>query len=147
MFGSTPIGTAAVTGKRSFSTRTGLAFPAQAARAIPAQHSILGLPDRVRPPLPLYPQQGIMSSELGRQLSKEDKVNAWTQWGDLNMIMVGHANYACFPPTTPGFRPELNDVETAQWLPWPEGRKHIQVTDAANKELDNLTVTPLLKHF
>lgn len=105
------------------------------------QHKVLGFAERIpkAPPAVVYPQQGIQAAELPAVALEPIKVNAWTQWGDLDTILVGHANYACFPPTSPGFRPELNDPSVASWLPWPEGRKNMEVTNAANRELDNLT--------
>lgn len=111
--------------------------PAKAPRNF--QHSILGLPPRQVPDVPVFPQEGTMAAELPAVAENPIKVNAWSQWGDLDAILVGHANYACFPPSTPGFRPELNDPAVNEWLPWPEGRKSQKVTDAANRELDNLT--------
>lgn len=85
-----------------------------------------------------YPREGLRPADLTRSKMKI-KVNAWTQWGDMNAIMVGHANHACFPPSTPGFRPEINDSKIASWVDWPEGRKKDSVVERANIELDNLS--------
>jgi glycine amidinotransferase len=90
-----------------------------------------------RPLHEIYPKEGIRSEDLPN-LNKEIKVNAWTQWGDIDTIMVGQANHACFPPSSPGFRPEINDPHLASWLTWPEGRKKDDVIERANIELDNL---------
>jgi len=105
----------------------------------PRQHHVLGCPNPEVQPAPVFPREGILAADLPAVATDPIKVNAWTQWGDLDTILVGHANHACFPPSTAGFRPELNDPEIAKWLPWPEGRKSMEVTDAANRELDNLT--------
>lgn len=102
------------------------------------QHTILGATGK-NSTAAMYPQVGTMAAELPAVATQPIKVNAWSQWGDLDCILVGHANFACFPPTAPGFRPELNDPEIAKWLPWPEGRKNKASTDAANRELDNLS--------
>jgi glycine amidinotransferase len=102
-------------------------------------HSVLGFSPPKPPAQPAYPQQGTQAASLPEVATNPIRVNAWSQWGDLDTILVGHANFACFPPSTPGFRPELNDESVADWLRWPEGRKAIEVTDRANHELDNLT--------
>lgn len=86
----------------------------------------------------IYPREGLRPEDLAKSNLKI-KVNAWTQWGDLDTILVGHANHACFPPSTPGFRPEINDPNIAAWMDWPEGRKKDSVVERANIELDNLS--------
>lgn len=91
-------------------------------------------------PEDIYPRQGTRPEELIANNTKVN-VNAWTQWGDLDTIMVGHANHACFPPSTPGFRPEINCPNLSSWLDWPEGRKKDAVVERANEELDNLSKT------
>jgi guanidinoacetate N-methyltransferase len=79
---------------------------------------------------------GLSPAQLAQ---KEIKVNCWSQWGDLNTIMVGHADYACFPPNTGGFHGEINDPIIAEWFDCPEGKKHESVIGRANAELDNLS--------
>lgn len=88
------------------------------------------------------------------------RVSAWTEWGTLKTIVVGHAHDACFPPTQPGFQPSVNleggsgakfsgNLDTldesygagrliAQEIGWPQGKKHESTIAAANAQLDNL---------
>jgi len=94
-------------------------------------------PSAMAAPRAEFPKVGLRTADVVAS-QKPIKVNAWTQWGDLNAIMVGHANHACFPPATPGFRPEISDSHLDRWIPWPEGRKKESVIEAANIQLDNL---------
>lgn len=66
------------------------------------------------------------------------KVNAWTQWGKLKTVVVGKADFACFPPEEPGFIGKINNKAIANELEWPIGRKKQGVIDLANSQLDNL---------
>ena len=88
------------------------------------------------------------------------RANAWTEWGNLRSVVVGHAYDACFPPTQPGFQPTINleggsgarfsgklaDLEEsygagatiAEEIGWPLGPKRDSVVAAANAQLDNL---------
>lgn len=86
------------------------------------------------------------------------EVNAWTEWGKLRAVTVGHAWDACFPPVQPGFVPTVNveggsggsgsldslsesygvGAYIAQEIGWPRGPKHEATIRAANAQLDNL---------
>lgn len=87
-------------------------------------------------------------------------VNAWTEWGTLRAVIVGHAWDACFPHTQPGFKPSVNleggsgarfsgelsmldetagaGMYIAQEIGWPLGPKKASTIAAANAQLDNL---------
>jgi len=98
-------------------------------------------PIKFKTPEELYPKEGIRPADLKEKLNADVKVNCHSQWGDLDVVMVGQANHSCFPPPNPGFRPEINDAHLAEWIDWPTGRKKASVIEAANIELDNLTKT------
>jgi len=68
------------------------------------------------------------------------RVNAWTQWGTLQEIVVGVVpEDACFGPIEPNYQPEINDEYVAKNTDWPAGPKRKETIRLANQELDNLS--------
>jgi len=75
-------------------------------------------------------------------------VNRWNDFDNLEEIMVGVANDACFPPPEPACQSEYNDQNTkygakmshafSDYVPWPTGPKLRRFIDNANVQLDNL---------
>lgn len=65
-------------------------------------------------------------------------VNSWNEWDDLEEIVVGIADYACFEPTESGNHPKLRDEKLAQIIPFPSGKKSPKVLEKANEELNGL---------
>ena len=49
----------------------------------------------------------------------EKIVNFWNQWDELEEIVVGIADYACFEPKEPGNHPKLRDEKLAQTVFFP----------------------------
>ena len=105
--------------------------------------------------------QAASQTDAGKRPATATKVNAWTEWGTLRAVVVGHAWDACFPPMQPGFKPVANHeggashlaegepmssiVETsgagaviAEEVGWPLGPKKASTIAAANAQLDNL---------
>jgi glycine amidinotransferase len=86
-------------------------------------------------------------ANLGK--SAEQIVNRWTDFDKLEEVIVGLADDACFPPHEPACEAEFNDAHVkfgtkmshnfSDYVPWPTGPKLRKFTDAANKELNNLT--------
>jgi len=66
-------------------------------------------------------------------------VNAWTQWGRLNTIVVGRADpKSCHLPHEPACHAEINDPHIAAAIDWPGGCvKHSETIKAAAAQLDN----------
>lgn len=75
---------------------------------------------------------------LVRQASGPE-VNAWTQWGDLETVVVGNADpQSCHLPVEPACHSEINDPHLAESIPWPGGCvKHQAAIRAAAAQLDN----------
>jgi glycine amidinotransferase len=67
-------------------------------------------------------------------------VNAWTQWGRLETVVVGRADStSCHLPHEPACRGEINDPYLAENIPWPGGSvKHEVTIQRAAAQLDNL---------
>jgi len=67
-------------------------------------------------------------------------VNAWTQWGDLETVVVGRADpKSCHLPHEPACHSEINDPVLAENIPWPGGCvKHSRSIEFASAQLDNL---------
>mmetsp|Transcript_18925 Transcript_18925/g.44018 ORF Transcript_18925/g.44018 Transcript_18925/m.44018 type:complete len:500 (-) Transcript_18925:82-1581(-) len=67
-------------------------------------------------------------------------VNAWTQWGKLEKVVVGRADpTSCHLPDEPANHAEINDPYLADRIPWPGGCvKHQKTISAAAQQLDNL---------
>lgn len=65
-------------------------------------------------------------------------VNSWNEWDDLQEIVVGIANSACFEPTEPGNKPKFREEKLNKRIPFPTGLKHPSVIDNANEELAGL---------
>lgn len=65
-------------------------------------------------------------------------VNSWNEWDELEEIVVGIADYACFEPTESGNHPKLRDKKLAQTIPFPSGKKSPKVLAKANEELNGL---------
>lgn len=66
-------------------------------------------------------------------------VNSWTEWGRLEEICVGRADYGCFPPIEPNLmNPSLHHKGIEEYLNWPEGRKKKEVIARANSQLNTL---------
>ena len=103
----------------------------------------------------------VPQSDAAARPATSTRVNAWTEWGTLRAVVVGHAWDAQFPPTQPGFVPAANEeggashleegepvssiVETsgagaviAEEIGWPLGPKKASTIAAANAQLDNL---------
>mmetsp|Transcript_55783 Transcript_55783/g.103191 ORF Transcript_55783/g.103191 Transcript_55783/m.103191 type:complete len:488 (+) Transcript_55783:41-1504(+) len=74
------------------------------------------------------------------QLSELPAVNAWTQWGRLEKVVVGRADpTSCHLPDEPANHAEINDSYLAERIPWPGGCvKHKDTIAAAAQQLDNL---------
>lgn len=66
-------------------------------------------------------------------------VNSWNEWDELEEIVVGIADYACFEPTEPGNRPQFRDKKLAEFMPFPTGIKKQETIDKANEELAGLS--------
>lgn len=64
-------------------------------------------------------------------------VSAWNEWDQLEEIVVGRADGACFDPVEPGCRPQIRG-QRRPGETFPAGPKATEVTDRANEELDNL---------
>ena len=94
-----------------------------------------------------------------RSHSTVTRVNAWTEWGHLRDVVIGDAHGACFIPPQPAMHPQANPegvscrydpatgtiTETVgtgeiivDEMGWPEGKKNVNVVEAANAQLDNL---------
>jgi hypothetical protein len=65
-------------------------------------------------------------------------VNSWNEWDELEEMVVGIADYACFEPKEPGNHPKLRDQKLAEIIPFPGGAKSLEVLDKANEELNGL---------
>jgi len=75
-------------------------------------------------------------------------VNRWNDFDQLEEVMVGIANNACFPPLEPACQSEFNDQNTkygakmshpfSEYCPWPTGPKLKKFIDNANIQLDGL---------
>lgn len=66
-------------------------------------------------------------------------VNSWTEWEQLEEVVVGRADNSCFPPIEPNFmKPTIRQKDIEDRLPWPNGRKKKEVIDGANQQLDML---------
>jgi glycine amidinotransferase len=60
-----------------------------------------------------------------------NRVNSWTQWGELEEVVVGRADNGCFPPDEPNYPSTMHPT-------WPLGRKSKHSIQLANNELQNL---------
>jgi len=70
---------------------------------------------------------------------ENNRINAWTQWGKLNEVIVGLLpDDACFTPIEPNFVPEINNHDLDEFISWPIGPKPKKMVQLANKELNNL---------
>lgn len=69
----------------------------------------------------------------------ESPVNAWTQWGRLETVVVGRADpESCHLPHELACRGEINDPHLAENIPWPGGCvKHERTIRMAAAQLDN----------
>jgi glycine amidinotransferase len=65
-------------------------------------------------------------------------VNAWNDWDQLQEIVVGSADLACFEPTEPGSHPQVRGSIGDMPEPFPTGRKPQEMVECANAELDAL---------
>eukprot|EP00442_Polarella_glacialis_P037314 CAMPEP_0115071606 /NCGR_PEP_ID=MMETSP0227-20121206/13765_1 /TAXON_ID=89957 /ORGANISM="Polarella glacialis, Strain CCMP 1383" /LENGTH=401 /DNA_ID=CAMNT_0002458255 /DNA_START=9 /DNA_END=1214 /DNA_ORIENTATION=+ len=67
-------------------------------------------------------------------------VNAWTQFGRLETVVVGRADpNSCHLPDEPAGQSEINDPHIREAVPWPGGQvKHRKTIALAAAELDNL---------
>jgi glycine amidinotransferase len=70
--------------------------------------------------------------------SNKPIVNSWNEWDELEEIVVGIADFACFEPTEPGNHPKLRNKEIQEVIPFPCGSKMQKVIDKANEELQEL---------
>ncbi len=68
----------------------------------------------------------------------EKIVNSWNEWDELEEMVVGIADHACFEPKEPGNHPKLRDQKLAEIIPFPSGSKSLEVLDKANQELNGL---------
>ncbi|MBP0019671.1 MAG: glycine amidinotransferase [Cyanobacteria bacterium SBLK] len=75
---------------------------------------------------------------IGSTENRAILVNSWNEWDDLEEIIVGIADYACFEPTEPGNHPQLRDKKLAEIMSFPTGPKKQKTTDKANEELAGL---------
>ncbi|KAL1917688.1 uncharacterized protein VTP21DRAFT_3522 [Calcarisporiella thermophila] len=66
----------------------------------------------------------------------EDIVNAWTEWGKLEEVVVGRAENSCFIQEEPNFRGFINNKLVDMTIPWPEGRKKASIIDNAIRQLN-----------
>jgi len=66
-------------------------------------------------------------------------VNAWTQWGKLETVVVGRADpKSCHLPHEPACHAEINDPLIAENIEWPGGCvKHQETIKKAAAQLDN----------
>ena len=68
-----------------------------------------------------------------------NKVNAWTQWGKLNEIVVGRADGGCYPPQEPNWQFTWRwNKDIREAAPFPLGAKLKSVIKKANEELDGM---------
>ena len=58
---------------------------------------------------------------LETRLNNKPIVNAWNEWDELEEVVVGNADNACFEPTEPGSHPKLRDSSMADIVPFPSG--------------------------
>lgn len=65
-------------------------------------------------------------------------VNSWNEWDELEEVIVGSAENACFEPTEPGSYPKLRDSKITDTIPFPSGQKSDALNDKANEELAGL---------
>ncbi len=65
-------------------------------------------------------------------------VSAWNEWDPLEEVVVGRADFACFEPSEPAYRPTLRDPQLSAALKFPCGPKQQEIVDRANRELQGL---------
>ena len=65
-----------------------------------------------------------MAINGAHKLNGVPAVNAWTQWGKLEKVVVGRADpTSCHLPHEPANHAEINDVYLAERIPWPGGNE------------------------
>ena len=69
------------------------------------------------------------------RLNNQHIVNAWNEWDELEEVVVGSADNACFEPTEPGSHPKLRDSSVADIIPFPSGSKPQEMIEKTNEEL------------
>ncbi len=72
-------------------------------------------------------------------MNQKPIVNSWNEWDELEEVIVGIADNACFDPTEPASHPKLRDSKVADIIPFPSGQKSQAVINKANEELAGFT--------
>jgi len=72
-------------------------------------------------------------------MNRKPIVNSWNEWDELEEVIVGMADNACFDPTEPASHPKLRDSKLADIIPFPSGQKSQTVINKANEELAGFT--------